>query len=1054
MRNADPAGLSIRSQLLMGACAAAMFLGSPARAQTAPIDPNAQTQPTDSPVEATPTPTDETRQPSSTVLSAEDSEASGTIVVTGSRIRRPDFDTPNPVLSIGSDQVEKSGTTNLTDFLSGVPALGSSAGSSINGGENAGIGATGLNLLDLRNLGTQRTLVLVDGRRHVAGVSGSQSVDINTIPSDLVERVDILTGGASAIYGADGVSGVVNFVLKRNFSGISARAQAGISEHGDAGQRLFAITAGQNFAKDRGNIAIAFEHGEEDRLRYKQRSALSGTRLTAFYLNPDDPENVDPDYAGGNDNGIPDYVPLRDVRYFDTNREGGIDPEFDGFPNYFVGPGGGLVAFDPGRFVPNFYQQGGNATLVSDYRLDLLPQVKRDVVNLVTHFDVSPGLTLFAEGKYAKTHSFSLSQPTFDYYLNIERDNPYLPAQAITDNEAASASGYCDDPDTDEFETCDYIVVNRDNFDLGIRGENIKRKTWRGVVGARGEIGSHTNYEVSYVYGKTKTVNHYVDDVLTDRFYAAIDVVNDPQTGQPTCRVNVDPNWTPFQPFNYTRGEIPPTTFQPGECIPLNIFGEGVANPAAVEWIQADTSDRERITQRVLSGSVAGDLGGLFTFPGGGALGYAVGAEYRKETSSFVPDELAAQGLTFGNALGPVKGKFNVKEAFGEVRLPILTKMPLADRLEIGGAVRFSDYSTIGGTTAWKVDAMYAPVPDIKFTGTYSKAVRAPNIGELFGAPSQTFEFITDPCNANEIQNGTQSRAANCAALLTSLGADPNTYSDTRSTNLPGSASSNPNLAEETAKTWTIGTIVQPRFIPGLTARFDWYDIKIEKAINTATAEEIAQLCVDQPTLDNQYCDAIVRQNGDDGLTLAGFIIDFTLQPFNVARFRTSGLDVNLNYRLRTASMGTFNLNVIGNYLQRLEFIPVPGGETVSHRGEGDLDNKNFAPKYTVNSDLTWTKGRFTLNYGLLYFSKTSLFTNQEMAGNPDIVADKYRFNKERWQHDIYGRIDVTEKFSFYAGINNLFDQKPSIGTVFYPVGPVGRFFYAGARVNLKKLGL
>ena len=211
------------------ALATASLLGAPAAAQ------DASTQP-DSPVEATPTPTDEERETSATNLATENPEAGGEIIVTGSRIRRPDFTTPNPVISVGSDQIEQSGTTNLTDFLTGYPALQGSSTSADNSGSGAGIGATGLNLLNLRNLGTDRTLVLVDGRRHVAGVPGSQAIDINTIPSDLVERVDVLTGGASAIYGADGVSGVVNFVLKRNFEGISARAQAGISQFEDAGQ--------------------------------------------------------------------------------------------------------------------------------------------------------------------------------------------------------------------------------------------------------------------------------------------------------------------------------------------------------------------------------------------------------------------------------------------------------------------------------------------------------------------------------------------------------------------------------------------------------------------------------------------------------------------------------------------------------------------------------------------------------------------------------------------------------------------------------------------------
>jgi outer membrane receptor protein involved in Fe transport len=1020
--NHKVAGATARAGLLASISAGSVLLGSPAIAQS-----TAAAQP-ESPVEATPTPTDESREPSPTILSAEDGTSGGAIVVTGSRIRRPDFDTPNPVLSIGSDQVEKSGTTNLTDFLTGFPALQDSAGSDINGGENAGIGATGLNLLDLRNLGPQRTLVLVDGRRHVAAVPGSQSIDINSIPSDLVERVDILTGGASAIYGADGVSGVVNFVMKRNFDGITARGQNGISGRGDAGQRLIAVTAGKNFGQDRGNIAIALEHSEEDRLKYSQRRRESGENYLGFYLNPDDPENF-PDYEGPNDNGIPDYVPLKNIRYFDTARQGGIDVDFDGFPDYIVAAGGAVVPFDPGDFVPDYFQQGGNGTLVSDYRLDLLPKINRNVVNVLTHYDVSPALTLFAEGKYAKNHAFSLGQPTFDYYLHISTDNPFLPAEI-----AANAD--------------DEVLVNRDNFDLGIRGENIDRQTWRGVLGARGEIGGHANYEMSFVYGRTKVVNHYVGDMLTDRYYAAIDVVRDPLTGQPTCRVNVEPDWTPNQPDNYTRPEIPPTTFQPGQCVPLNIFGEGVASKAAIDWIQTNTTDRAELTQKVLSGSVSGDLSGVFTFPGGGALGYAFGAEYRKETSGFVPDELSAQGLTFGNSLGVSKGSYDVKEAFGEVRLPLLSKLPFANSLEFGGAVRLSDYSTIGSTTAWKFDAMYSPVRDLTLTGTLSKAVRAPNIGELFGSPSQTFEFITDPCNINQLQNGTQYRQANCAALISALGADPATYRDSRSTNIPGTSSGNESLSEEAAKTRTIGAILQPSFIPGLTARLDWYDIRIRKAINTASAQQIAQLCVDQPTLENVFCDAIDRQDGDEGTAEAGNIIGFEVQPFNVARFRTTGVDLNLNYRFKTERAGTFNLNVIGNYLRRLEFVSIPGADVSEGRGYSGYRS----PKFTANTDLSWSMGRWTLNYGLLYFSKTSRFDKQTMEGNPDIVDEKYRYLKERWQHDVYARVDVTDGFSFYGGINNLFDQKPEVGTRFYPVNEVGRFFYAGARVNLKGL--
>ena len=947
------------------------------------------------------------------------------IVVTGSRIRQtPGFDTPNPVVSVGSETLQSSGTTNLTDFLTGYPALQGSSTSADNSGDRAGIGYTGLNLLNLRNLGSQRTLVLVDGRRHVSGVPGSAAVDINTIPNDLVERIEVLTGGASAIYGADGVTGVVNFIMKHDFEGITARAQAGISEYGDAGQQMLALTVGKNFADGRGNVAFAYEYGVEDRLDSHDRRQYTGTNAVGFYRNP---------------NGTsPTYVPLNNIRYFDTNREGGIDIDADGFPDYIVNGSGVLTPFDPGTFVPDFYQQGGNATLTSDYGNDLLPQVDRHVFNAIAHFDVSDSLTIFGEAKYARTHSFSLAQPTFDYYLLIQPDNPYLPGGALAANQAATAAGACDDPDTAGLEGCE-ILLNRDNFDFGQRGEDIRRETYRAVFGIRGDIGDHLNYEASYVYGRTDVRSGYVNDVLDDRFYAAIDVVQGPSG--PTCRVNVDPTWTPSQPYNYTREEYAPTTFQPGECVPLNLFGENAGSQAAYDWIRASTVDHSRIQQHVVSAYLSGDLGGLFTLPGG-AVGFSVGAEYRKEESRFMPDPLAAQGLTFTNALTTDVGKYDVKEVFGEVRVPLL-KDNFIHRLEVGGAVRFSDYSTIGSTTSWKVDGAFAPVPDITFNGTYSKAVRAPNIGELFSGSSQTFEFITDPCLPSEIQFGTQYRAANCQALLTSLGADPATYTDPRSTNIPGFSGGNPNLSEEEATTWTAGVVLQPSFLRGMSLRADWYDIRIKNAINTVSAEQLAQLCVDQPSLQNPFCAGIVRNNGGAD---PGLITSFTVLPQNVAQFSTAGLDVNFNYRLRTDNLGTFNLSIVGNYLDRLEFIGTPGADVTNSRGEA------YAPKYTVNADLTWQKGPLTLNYGILWFDKTLRYTNQEVAGDPDIVAPEYFYLKEHWQHDIYASYDVGDRFQIYGGIRNLWGQRPDIGTRIFPVNSIGRFGFVGVRVKLPKL--
>ena len=934
------------------------------------------------------------------------------IVVTGSRIARPEAASANPVVAMTADTMQRVGTANVTDFLKSVPALTGSAGAYDNSGSRAPIGFTGLNLLDLRNLGYDRTLVLIDGRRHVGSVDGLQAVDINTIPQDLIQRVDVLTGGASAIYGADAVSGVVNFIMKRDFEGISGRGQIGVSSRGDAGQRLFDLTAGHNFAGGRGNITLSWEHGEEDRLDVRQRGYLSGSQRIRFAKNP---------VPGG-----PTYVPLDDIRYFDTSRQGGIDVDFDGMPD-FVGAAG--APFDHGSFVPDFYQRGGSGTLVSDYANDLAPQVKRDILNGLARFQVSDALELYAEGKYARTRSFSLAQPTFDYYLFIPQDNPYIPAavQPLVQADPNGVPG---------------VFLNRDNFDFGQRGEDVTRETVRAVVGAKGTVSPQLKYDLSFVYGQTTATNRYINNILTDRYYAAIDAVQGPNGI--TCRANLDPNWTPYQPYNYTRGPVPPTTFTPGQCQPLNLFGEGVGSRAAIDWIKADTTDRSRLTQTVISGSISGNLGTFLKLPGG-PIAYALGGEYRRETSSFTADPLAQQGLTFGNVLGNSYGKFDVKEGFAEVSLPVLADAPFARQLTLGGALRLSDYSSIGKTTAWKLDGFWEPVRAVAFRGTYSVAVRAPNIGELYGAPGQTFAAIDDPCNLTNVARGTQYRQANCATLLTGLGANPATYTDTRSTTLPGLTGSNPGVREEQAKTWTAGVILRPDFAPRLLITADWYNIRIGSAILTATAQQLAELCVDQQTVNNQYCALIARQNGGG---TPGFINGFTLQPFNVATYHTAGLDLTLDYSLPTATAGTFRAHVVANYLHRLEYVPIPGAPLVNEAYTGG-EALTQSPKVQVTGDFGWQKGPIGINWRATYFAPTYRYSRKEMAADPNIVAPEYLRYKARFVNDLSATADIGDQFQIYGGVNNLFDVKPDIGSQFYPVNATGRFVYIGARVRL-----
>ena len=932
------------------------------------------------------------------------------VVVTGSRIKQDEKGFANPVTTFSAETIAQSGKTDLADFLAQTPALLGSTTGDLTAGSNPGFGEVGLNLLDLRHLGVDRTLVLVDGRRHVSGLAGSAAVDIDAIPTDLLQSVDVLTGGASAIYGADGVSGVVNFRLKKNFEGLSFRGQYGTSSEGDGNNTFAALTAGTNFSDGRGNIALAYEYTADDRVNDQDRDYLRPPKSANLYQNQDDLDDSP---------NLPDLVSYNDVRYADSAPNGAVDVDFD-FLSDFQGSGD---VYDRGFVLENSggYTQGGSSTPVDGYQGDLFPELDRHLFNVVGHFDVSDSFTISAEGKYVRSHAMTVAQPSYDFYLFMTPDNPYMPQQirdAIVPGLASELWWGEDGPDG--------VIVTRDNYDLGVNAEDAVRETLRGVLAANGHLSDHLEYEVSYVYGETKSEITEINNRYEDRWLAAIDVVDGPN-GTPVCRSSLDPDADPLL----------------AGCIPYNIFGFDVRNPAAADWVNTNSVSHTKVTQQVASGSLSGDFGSFLQLPGG-SIGFAVGAEYRRESSDSVPAQEIQDGLTWNGPITPSSGSFDVKEMFAEVNLPVLEDAPYARRLSFGAAFRASDYSTVGSTNAWKVDFVYAPVESVTLRGTYSQAVRAPNISELFSPQSTSFNFIVDPCDINELNNGTSVREANCAALLTGLGIDPTTFlpSNTPQATLytEGLYSGNPDLSEETANTWTAGIVLRPESAPGLSLSLDWYDIEIKDAINTPEAEELAQLCVDQPSLDNNFCAGVTRDPE------TGYIVGFTVKPDNVASFRTAGMDIALDYLVAT-DHGDFKLQLVGGYLDRLEFVSSPGAEV-----DSDLDEQYY-PKYSATLDASWTRGALTLAYGLNWFSETDRFTSETLAGDPDYSDSKYFKVKPKWDHEISVAYEFSDAVNVYAGVNNLFDQKPEFGYSSYPVSAMGRYFYAGARINFGASG-
>ena len=918
------------------------------------------------------------------------------IVVTGSRIARPDFEAPNPIVSFNATDIQESGNTNLTNFLQRVPALTGSKDSAQTSGGNGtygSFGQTGLNELNLRNLGTNRTLVLVNGRRHVAGEANSAAVDINSIPTDLIERVDVLTGAVSAIYGADGVTGVVNFILKRDFEGITGRVQYGLSNYGDAGNRFASLAAGKNFGDGRGNVTLAYEYNADDAVANDDRPFLRFSQRQ--YIIPNDA------YTGA-DLKVPQNILVGGLRYVNESPIGAVfvgnetSPSFDGLGR----------PYDPGTPAA-YYQVGGVGTPVAGfYQGDLFPQTKRNAVNLLGHYDFSDAFKLSVESKYVESRTRSLGQYTGTYSYPISLDNPFVPASI---RDAALASGATG------------LFVSRDNLDYGRPGEEDIRRTFRTVIDVSGRISDHATWDAYYEYGQMRDPITKIGDRLTKQYTDALDAVLDPATGKTVCN-----------PAN-----------NPGAgCIPVSLFGAGPITPQQLAYFRTNDVSHAKIEEQVVSASVSGDFGQFFELPGG-PVKFAVGGEYRNESSRFDPNANLVNGQFFQydepSVVSASSGHFDVKEAFGEIEVPILKDRRFANVLSVGAAGRYSNYSTIGNTSTWQFNVTYSPVSDVAFRGSYGNAVRAPNIGELFQPTLGASNFFTDPCTPDQINNGTKYRQANCAATLAAVGAVVSPGLQTGNF-VNGTSSGNQGLKPEVARTWTAGVLLRPNFLSGLNISLDWYDINLKNAINTIDAGTLATLCVDQPTVPNQFCNQFTRAQG------TGIINSFVVGPLNVANFHTSGLDINTDYLIRTEQIGTFDIRLVVGYLRSLDLVGIPGALP-----EDQLDQP-YKPRWTTNFSPTWKFRAVTFNYNLRWQDAVRAFSRATTDASPNFAAPQYLRLAALWQHDAQVKFDIQKRFELYVGVNNLTDQKPDPASYFtnFPISPLGRYYYAGARFNLR----
>lgn len=730
------------------------------------------------------------------------------IVVTGTRIQRSGYNAPTPLTVLGTQDIEASAPANVADFVNEIPSVvGSATPASSNLSMSAG--TSGLNTINLRGLGTSRTLVLLNGQRSVGSALGGQ-VDVNTFPQGLISGVEVVTGGASAAYGSDAVSGVVNFILDEDYTGLKASAEAGITTYGDAPNHRYDLTFGTPFADGRGHILLNGEIAVREGLNGVPRD---WNDRGWYQVN-------NPAYAPGN--GEPERL-ITDMAGLSLATPGGLITDGSLRGTYF-GTAGQVGQFDFGT-VENPWLIGGDwaLTQVNDNQ-SLDPEENRKSIFGRISYEVQPWLNVFAQGSYARSeNSGQLGIHRNQGNVTIQADNAYLPQ--VVRNQLADAG-----------ETS--FSFGTTNADLGVRTNATRRGVQRYVVGADGEF---------ELFGNFARWDAYYQKGIANTRESALGIANNTRLSQATDAV--------FAPANNGLGVAEGTivcrstlTDADNGCIPLNRFGVGVADPDAVDWILGDPYRLQRFEQNVYAANLSFDA---FSLPAG-PLAVAIGGEHRtEEVSGYVEDRYQSGWFT-GNYL-PSFGNYSVTEGYIELLVPVL------DNLDLNGAIRGTDYSTSGYVTTWKLGGTYEPIDGLRFRATRSRDIRAPNLAELFTAGSTRTNTVLDPFNGNQ------------------------------SAPFAGTSTGNAALTPEIADQWGVGVVFQPYFLPGFSASVDYYNIKIDDAIDSLDAQTIIDRCFEGVT---EYCDAIVRGPNEFGTNLQIFE-----SPFNFASQKASGLDFETSYR-------------------------------------------------------------------------------------------------------------------------------------------------------------
>jgi outer membrane receptor protein involved in Fe transport len=916
-------------------------------------------------------------------------DASEAIVVTGSRIARPEIDSAMPVSVTSMDEAFDLGRISAYDALTRDPAVGLGVGLNSSFGQNWDGGVASINL---RNLGTNRSLTLIDGQRRVSGSARSSAVDINMIPAGMIDRIEVVTGGAAAIYGADAVTGAVNIITKRNIDKTTLMATGGISQQGDGSEFQVSLATGGKFADDRGSFTFGATYSKTTPLMMQDRYSWDDQPL---YL--PNPANT------GIGDGIPDRVTLYHYRQIYYSYE----PTFFLNNKNYILDGNNVreavhdVYYGRGEFALG---DGGDGRNLEDQRQLRGGQQALAVMGRYD-YELTDAIDYGGYFSYARTEYRGTASPYRDdsraTFLGgaggsvASLDNPYLPdsiRQVMLANNLTK------------------LKISRTFGNFPIRTDDHDRDTFTFGQTLGGKLTDNFRWQAFAQYGRA------VDNVTTrnipykSRWIAARDVIADPVTGAPICR---------------------DAAARAAGCLPLNIFGQDAPSEALLNYVMADRKERRVNTQKVFGASVNGDL---FALPYGD-VSIAVGTEYRVDTLKTRDDPLALTGelvYSSGPAAHPeLDAKSSVTEFYGEVVVPVLRDLPFVHRLEVEGAYRYSDYSTVGGTHTWKAGATWAPIDGLTFRGVRSRSVRTPNFGELYEAQIITQQgSIDDPCELGAYY-ASATRAANCAALGVT-------------TPLPDvkvgpwvTTGGNPDLKPETSNSLTLGVIFEPKFLPGFDLTADYWSIDIKDVITQFNYSRLLYLCVDLPTIDNPFCKLSQRE------APLGNPVSITSTQVNASRMYARGIDVGANYRASLGG-GQLRLGFKGSYLLENVTETTPGISAGDVINDGGWQNPRFRGTLLVS----YKTGGFNISLDTRFISASKY---EENVDSPESYDDNSV--PSRLYNDLALSFDIDDDHMVGFGVRNIGNVKPPyMPTLYYNSSMydiVGRYFYANVKVSL-----